>query len=92
MKLETADPSSNFAAFVTDGYEIAAAGQSSAQAAVTAWTTSSSGHNDVILTQGDWDDLTWLSMGCGAGRAIDKSEKWWFVWFSEDVDPNGTPT
>ena len=65
------------------GYEIAAGstGSLSPAAALALWQNSP-GHNQVILNQGPWANLTWRAIGAGLsnGRAV--------IWFSDRADPS----
>jgi len=62
------------------GYENAASGVATAAGALNLWKNSS-GHNDVILNQDIWTNLTWNAMGASIyqGYAV--------LWFGQQVDP-----
>jgi Ca2+-binding RTX toxin-like protein len=42
-------------------------------------------HNDTMLSQGMWSDITWQALGVGL------SEGYATLWFGEEVDPTGSP-
>jgi hypothetical protein len=62
-----------------NGYEIAHHGSSTAQGALNSWK-SSPGHNDVILSKGDWSNFQWKAIGAlyGGGYAC--------AWFGMTPD------
>lgn len=62
------------------GYENAASGASTPQQAVSMWQNSS-GHNDVILNQSIWSNMTWNALGAGMVNGYAT------LWFGEQVDP-----
>ena len=66
-----------------NGYEIAfyTSGEATAIDALNTWK-SSSGHNEVIINVGKWDDYNWNSIGIGIhkGYAV--------VWFGHEFDSN----
>lgn len=66
------------------GFEIAAWGYSTVEAALDGWKNSS-GHDDVILNNPPWNNYTWRAMGIG----VDPINRWYFVWFADTVDPDG---
>jgi hypothetical protein len=73
------------AGYPSYGYEIAAAGVTSAQDALNMWKASAP-HNAVILNQGMWAGYQWKAMGaaCYGGYAC--------VWFGTDADASQPPT
>jgi hypothetical protein len=72
-------------AYATEGFENAAQGFASPAAALAGWQGSSA-HNQVILNQGGWAQLSWRSIGVG----IDMSSRYYFLWFGYQSDPQGT--
>lgn len=67
-------------AFRGNGYELAASGYISLEAALEGWKRSS-GHNTVMLNQGVWNRFTWRSMGVGVTEG-----RYYFLWFSDTAD------
>lgn len=70
-------------AYTGTGYEIAAGASPGSITPATAlglWQAST-GHNQVLLSQGSWANLTWRAIGVGLfnGHAV--------VWFSDRADP-----
>jgi uncharacterized protein YkwD len=57
--------------------------QATAAAALQAWQADPP-HNDVIVNQGIWKDLTWRAIGVWV------EDGWASVWFGEQTDPNAT--
>ena len=51
------------------GYEIVywSSGNATPQGALASWMTSTKGHKDVILNQGDWKNFTWEALGAACG-------------------------
>jgi hypothetical protein len=72
-------------AYATEGFENAAQGYATPAAALAGWQGSSA-HNQVILNQGGWAQLSWRSIGVG----IDMSSRYYFLWFGYQSDPQGT--
>jgi len=72
-----------------NGYENAFGGsggyEATASSALEGWKHSS-GHNAVILNQGNWQPRTWNALGVGiyGGYAV--------LWFGEEIDPVATGT
>jgi len=62
------------------GYENAAGGVSTPQAAVSTWQNSSA-HNDVILNQGIWASYPWGAVGAGLYQGYGA------LWFGVQADP-----
>jgi hypothetical protein len=72
-------------AYASEGFENAAQGYASPAAALAGWQGSPA-HNQVILNQGGWAQLSWRSIGVG----IDMSSRYYFLWFGYQNDPQGT--
>lgn len=72
-------------AYNSNGYENSAwtSGTMTAPAALQMWQNSPS-HNQVILNQSDWSQLTWRAMGVGV------SQHYAVLWFGTLTDPLGT--
>jgi uncharacterized protein YkwD len=68
--------------FSGSGYENAGWGYDSIQEALAGWQNSSA-HNDVILNQGFWTNLTWRSMGVGVNT---NNTNYYYLWFSDTAD------
>jgi uncharacterized protein YkwD len=71
-----------------NGYEIlygGGGGTVTAAAALQAWQADPP-HNDVIVNQGIWKDLTWRAIGVWV------EDGWASVWFGEQADTTGTDT
>jgi uncharacterized protein YkwD len=62
------------------GYENAASGVGSPDAALAAWQNSPA-HNDVILNQGMWSSHPWHAVGAGLYQGYAA------LWFGEQADP-----
>lgn len=69
--------------YTSNGYENAAWGYATPAAALNGWKNSS-GHNDVILNQGIWANITWRAMGVGVRG------NYYYLWFSNTTD-NAAP-
>lgn len=67
-----------------NGYEIAAAGATTAKDALSQWQ-SSPGHNAVLTNRGAWSSVEWEAMGVGI------FEKYAVVWFGERPDTSRAP-
>lgn len=67
-----------------NGYEIGGRGYTSVADVLAGWQ-GSSGHNDVLLSQGAWVNHPFKAMGAG----VDSVSRFYYVWFSTDVDPQG---
>ncbi len=67
------------------GFENAAWGYSSPEAALNGWK-GSPGHNNVILNREAWASQTFRAMGVG----INSEANYYFLWFSTQTDPQGT--
>jgi hypothetical protein len=74
--------------YTPTGFENAAYGYSTPSGALNGWA-GSPGHNDVILNQGAWASHAWQAMGVGVGDGPD--QRFYYLWFSEQQDPVGTP-
>lgn len=67
--------------YTGNGYEISASGRRiSPETALDLWKDSS-GHNQVMATQGMWSDLKTMGVSIDGGYA--------HVWFGSDADPDG---
>jgi Uncharacterized protein with SCP/PR1 domains len=69
--------------FIGNGYENAAWGYATPAAALNGWKNSP-GHNEVILNQGIWSNITWRAMGVGIRGA------YYYLWFSDSTE-NSSP-
>lgn len=67
-----------------NGYEIGGRGYTSVADVLAGWQ-GSPGHNAVLLSQGNWANLTFKAMGAG----VDSVSRVYYVWFSTDADPQG---
>lgn len=80
--------------YLGDGFEISAAGYSSAAAALKAWTESG-GHSDVLLNAGDWSALSFNAIGVGI--EIDPTAggifggRIYHIWLGVAEDTQGGP-
>ncbi|MEM1411447.1 MAG: CAP domain-containing protein [Pseudomonadota bacterium] len=66
--------------FTGNGYELAASGYASIEAALRGWQNSP-GHNPVMLNEGSWSSIRWRSMGVGVSEG-----SYYFLWFSDQAD------
>ncbi len=79
--------------YPSSGYEIAAAGQSNAAAALEGWK-GSPGHNALLTETGTWSSPGFAAIGVGletAAGAGPYNGHVYFVWFGEVADPTGPP-
>ena len=78
------------------GYEISAAGYGSGAAALEGWKGSPD-HNNVIINQDIWQDISWEAIGVGQLLNPEDQPGLTFqgnifhVWFGADPDPEGPP-
>jgi len=72
-------------AFTATGFEIAYWGSQSMPNVLAAWQ-SSTGHNDVLLNQGNWESFTWQAIGVGV-EAVG-SNAYVYAWFATETDPS----
>lgn len=74
--------------YTSAGYEIAAAGYATTDAALAGWKASAA-HNAVLANTGVWSDVKFLAMGVGVETspgAGDYAGRIFYVWFGEALD------
>lgn len=71
--------------YTAASFENAAWGYLTPEAALNGWKNSI-GHNNVILNRDIWTRYTWRAMGVG----VNSESNYYFLWFSDRVDPQGT--
>ncbi len=79
--------------YTSSGYEISAAGQPTAAAALAGWKASP-GHNDILTNQNAWANIDFNAIGIGLDTSAGPGPyggRVYHVWFGAAADRSGPP-